>query len=137
MLVHVPIPIDALEQTAGVWAPFLESIAQRTRQSIEQILVQIQDGSVHLHVAWEPDEQKAYALAGTRILLEGDDKVGQIIWLTGMERGKWLALFPEFEKYHREHLGCVGMSAIARRGWVKELKAGGYRVSHVLAEKRF
>lgn len=138
MLVHVPIPLDVLNSTQmkALWEPFIPSIVQRTRQSTEQVLKQIKDGSVELHLVWDNEEQKAHALAGTRIFLQGDDKVGQIIWATGFDREKWFSLISDLERYHKEHHGCIEMTAIARPGWKRDLQQHGYRVSHVLVEKR-
>ena len=136
MLVHVPIPREALDQTKGIWAPFIPSIVKRTKQDLAQVLTQIYEGAVQLHLVWNDEEKKAYALAGTRIILQGNDRVGQIIWTTGMERAKWISLLDDLERYHKEHLGCVEMQAIARPGWKRELQQRGYRMSHVLVEKR-
>lgn len=133
--VLVPIPLDGLDRSKGHWFPFIESIVQKSRQSHDQVLAQIYAGEVELLLAWEPDEQKAYALSGTRILLQGADKVGQIIWATGMDRKRWFPLIDEIERYHKEHHGCIKMMTINRPGWTPELKKRGYRVTHILAEK--
>lgn len=114
----------------------MEGAARASRQNIKRLLESIYDGSTHLHIAWDVDEQKVYALAGSRIVLDGDDHVGEIVWLTGLERAKWLPLFDDFERYHKEYLGCVGMQARVRRGWLKDMKQHGYRVTRILVEKR-
>lgn len=134
-LVHVPVPADALEQTVGVWYPFIEKLAQRTRQHVQQLLEEIRSGTVSLHIAWEPEERKAYALLGLRVLLRGDDRVAEIWWMTGMQRERWLGLWPELERYCKEHLGCVSIKAAPRPGWSKEMKARGYRCTHIVFEK--
>jgi hypothetical protein len=134
-LVHVPIPYAALEQTAHVWTPFIEKVIQRTGESMEQLLDVIRSGEIALHLVWEPEAQKAHALAGVRIVLRGADKVGELMWLVGENRKQWLHLFADFEKFHKEHLGCVAFRARPRRGWVNDLKPLGYRVTAFLVEK--
>jgi hypothetical protein len=136
-LVLVPIPSDALERTAPVWLPFVERIAQRSRNSLAECLTQIRSGEVHIHLAWEPATREAHALAGTRILKRGGDRVGELVWATGSGRRHWLPLIDDLERYHRAHLGCVGMNAVARKGWSRDLKAKGYRITHLVFEKDF
>lgn len=135
---HVPIPTDrkSLEETAPFWQPFIASIVQKTKQSEAQVLDQIVKGEVALHLAYEPDENKAYALAGVTIFLQGEDRVARFMWMTGFSRQMWTDLLPSFETYHKEHLGCVEMRALCRPGWKNELKKQGYRVTHLLMEKR-
>jgi hypothetical protein len=134
-LVHVPIPYAALEQTAHVWTPFIEKVIQRTGDTLEQALSVIRSGDIALHLVWEPEAQRAHALGGVRIVIRGDDKIAELIWIVGENRKQWLPLFAEFEKYHKEHLGCVAMRARARRGWVNDLKPLGYRTVSFLVEK--
>ena len=137
MLVLVPVPTCALQATAAIWLPFVERIAQRTRQNLENLVGQILSNEVQVHLAWEPETQTAHALAGTRIVVRGDARLGEIVWTTGMGRRRWLPLLADLEAYHREHLGCAGMIAVARPGWSKELRARGYRLTHVMMEKDF
>ena len=136
-LVLVPIPCRDLARTAPVWLPFVERIAERTRNSVAELLTQIRCGEVHLHLAWDPATRAAHALAGTRILRRGGQRVGELVWATGSGRRHWLPLIDDLERYHREHLGCVGMNAVARKGWTRDLEARGYRVTHLVFEKDF
>jgi len=34
---------------------------------------------VHIHTAWDPATRRAHALAGNRILLRGDERVGECV----------------------------------------------------------
>ena len=136
-LVLVPIPSCELERTAPVWLPFVQRIAQRTRNSLAELVAQIRCGEVHIHLAWDPAAGKAHALAGTRILLRDGERVGELVWTTGSGRRHWLPLIDDLERYHREHLGCVGMHAVARKGWTRELVRRGYRITHLVFEKDF
>lgn len=137
MIVLVPIPTDLLGPWQNVWFPFLEQIAQRSRNSIPELMGHIVSNEIHIHLAWEPETKTAHALAGTRIILRGGNRVGELVWATGSGRKHWLPLLADLESYHRDHLGCVGMNAIARRGWLKDLRARGYRITHLTFEKDF
>jgi hypothetical protein len=92
-------------------------------------------GETEIHLAWDHDERKAHALAGTQIVLRGEDRVGVIRWLTGAKRDLWLPLFAELENYMRERHGVVGMKTDARPGWKKTLQSNGYRLTHIVMEK--
>lgn len=138
MSIHlVPIPLDALDGTAGTWLPFLEAIAKRTRGHVAHLIEMVRSGEVQLHIAWDAEDKTAKALAGTRIVLRGDDRIGEFVWMSGSGRQHWLPLFDDLERYHRDHLGCAGFRAIARPGWSPFLKSKGYRVTHVTLEKDF
>jgi hypothetical protein len=134
-LVHVPIPISALEQTAHAWLPFVERVIKKTGDSLEQAISIIRSGEVALHLVWEPEAQKAHALVGVRIFIRTTGKVAEMLWMVGDNRKQWLPMLDEFEKYHKEHLGCVAMSAITRRGMLSELKPRGYRTTRFVVEK--
>jgi len=136
-LVLVPVPSESVKGTAEMWLPFVQRIAERTRQHVNDLVAQIVANEVQLHLVWEPKTQTAHALAGTRIIRRGHDRIGEILWTTGIGRRRWLPLLADLETYHRDHLGCAGMTATARPGWSRELKAQGYRLTHVVMEKEF
>lgn len=134
--VIVPIPTSDLEGTAVHWLPFVQSIADRAGCHLDQLVTDIVSDRVHLILAWEPNEQKALALCGVRIIERGNDRIGEIVWATGSGREHWFPLIDEIERYHKEHLNCSGMKAVARLGWKKELQRRGYRATHIVMEKR-
>ena len=136
-LVHVPLAYGELEGTAPIWMPFLERIARRSRNSIAELAGQVARGEIALHLAWDAEAKQALALAGCRVFLRGGKRVAELVWCTGAGRHLWLPLLDDIERYHREHLGCVGMNAVARRGWLRELKRRGYRPTHIVMEKSF
>src|SRR5262249_56691333 len=72
-LVLVPIPAQSVKGTAHVWLPFVQKIAGRTRQHVNDLVAQIVANEVQLHLVWDPDTRTAHALAGTRILRRGHD----------------------------------------------------------------
>src|SRR5262249_52473075 len=136
-LVLVPVPSEELARTAPLWLPFVARIAGRTRNSVPELVSQIRSGEVHIHLAWDPAARRAHALAGTRILLRGGERVGELVWATGSGRRHWLPLLDDLERYHADELGCVGMNAVARKGWSRDLARRGYRVTHLVLEKDF
>ena len=131
----VPIPSSALEGTEPEWMPFVTAIARRIRCHPEQLRQQVLSNAVHVILIWDNEAKKSVFLIGTQITLRGDDRIGELVWATGSLDG--FALFDELERYHREHLGCAGMKAVARPGWSRLLKGKGYRVTHVVMEKDF
>jgi hypothetical protein len=132
-LALVPIPRNNLEQTGHIWAPFIEGISKRTGCPTWQHMSEIYSGAVEIMLAYDGDT--AHALAGVRYLRRGSLVDGVIIWCTGANRKRWFPLIDEIEKYLREHKGCAKVTAIARPGWTRPLKARGYRVTHIQFEK--
>ena len=136
-LVHVPIPREHVVGTALTWLPFIERIAKRTRCSVVEHVAEIERGDVLLHLAWEPEEKQAYALAGTRIFLRAGKPFARIVWLWGRARQHWQPLLPVLEQYHCDTLGCVGMAIDAPPYWQRALESEGYRTTHHIMEKDF
>ena len=136
-LILASLPSSAVEETAPIWLPFVEQIAKRNGEHLDRLIHQIMSDEVQLHLAWDPGARVAHALAGTRIILCGDKRRGELIWTTGLARGRWLPLLADLETYHRDQLGCAGMTAVCRPGWRRDLRAQGYRVTHLIMEKDF
>jgi len=138
MLVLVPIPYSHVDKTRNVWLPFVDKIAQRSGVDAADVIVPIEHGDVHIHLAWEPVQKRAHAACGTRVRLRAGHRIAELEWATGSERKHWLPLLEQLEKYHRETLQCVGIRApFARIGWARDLKERGYRVTHCILEKDF
>lgn len=133
----VPIPQSNVVASSPIWGPFVERIAGRMRDHPENLFRQVLSGEVHILIAWDEAEHSAIALCGTRIVVRGDERVAEVVWLTGRGRETWLPLFPEMERYFREHQLCAGMKALARPGWTNDLEAAGYKRTHILFEKDF
>lgn len=134
-MILVPIPQDHLRGTAHEWLPFVEKIAQRTRCPVDQLVTEALTGLVHLVLIWDAQEKKAYALIGLRVMMRGEDRIAEWIWMSGRGRERWQSLLPDLERYVKEHMGCVAIRAIARKGWSKVLT--GYRLTHVVLEREF
>ena len=126
------IPLDAHEATAHLWLPFLPRIAQRTHESVVDLLGQIARREVRLLLVMDGD--KAKALVGVRIHQQNGKSIGDMIWLAGFDREQWQSLLPEFEQMLRD-AGCVICRPICRPGWSRYLKKNGYSLKHVIMEK--
>jgi len=132
----VPIPItpEWLSKTIHLWFPFLEHISKRSKEPIRSLGQQIVRGDIQLALAWDEGEQKAYGLFGLCFTMRGDDKIGEVRWLTGHDMKRWLGLLPELEQYFRD-CGCVVVRPICRPGWSRMIRGKGYKITHYTMEK--
>jgi hypothetical protein len=128
----VAIPLNEHEAWAPHWLPFLPRIAQRTHESIADLVGQIARREVRLLLVMDGD--KAKALVGVRIHQQNGKSIGDMIWLAGFDREQWQNLLPEFEQMLRD-AGCVICRPICRPGWSRYLKKNGYSLKHVIMEK--
>ena len=128
----VAVPLNEHEAWAHLWLPFLPRIAQRTHESLVDLLGQIQRREVRLVLIM--DDGKAHALIGVRIHQQNGKSIGDLIWAAGFSRDQWQQLLPELEQLLRD-AGCVMCRPIARPGWSRYLKQHGYHLKHVIMEK--
>jgi hypothetical protein len=116
------------------WSRFLPGVAKRSRDTVAVLLDEVLRGQTQIHLIVNADDE-AVALVGTQLTQSSQGMVGNLVWLTGTGHRDWDGLFPELERYLKEHLGCVAIRAECRPGWSKHLKAHGYRLTHVVMEK--
>jgi len=126
------IPLDQHEAWAHLWIPFLPRIAQRSHESVADLLGQIVRREVRLVLVM--DGEMARALVGVRVHQMGGASYGDMIWLAGFDREQWQELLPQFEQMLRD-AGCAMCRTICRPGWSRFLKPRGYRLRHVIMEK--
>ena len=124
------IPLTEHEAWAHHWLPFLPRIAQRTHESVVDLLGQIRRREVRLVL----DGEKARALIGVRVHQQNGKSIGDLIWAAGFSREQWQQLLPELEQMLRD-AGCVMCRPIARPGWSRYLKTQGYQMKHIIMEK--
>ena len=132
----VPIPYDKLMATAHVWAPHVTKIAEVQRCFPEQRFTEVFSGEVGLMIVRKAGEIEPIALLGWRNLKRGNDRIAELIWLTGKDSKEWVHLYPVLEQHFRE-CGFAGMATRHRPGWSKFLRNNGYKITHVEAEKDF
>ena len=128
----VAIPLDQHEAMAPLWSPFLPRIAQRSHESVADLIGQIARREVRLLLVMDGD--KAQALIGVRIHPMDGKMYGDMILLAGFGREQWQELLPQVEQMLRD-AGCVMCRPICRPGWSRFLKTRGYRLRHVTMEK--
>jgi hypothetical protein len=82
------------------------------------------------------------ALMGVSIVKGDDDeRIAELVWMTGRRRDTWTHLIEDLETYLRDHLQCVMVRAIARPGWRRFLVQHGYKQvredpdKHIVLEK--
>jgi hypothetical protein len=138
MFMHfVPVPpnLETLRKTAHAWLPFLPDISKRSKEPVEQLIDYIIRRDVEIGFAWDEEKKEATALAGLQFKQQGNDKVGEILWVTGRGAKEWQHLISEIEGYLK-HLGCTICRPLCRPGWSRLLKQRGYRVTHYVMERR-
>ena len=128
----VAIPLNAHEQWAQYWLPFLPRIARRSHESIADLFGQIIRREVRLVLVMDGD--KAQALVGVSLRQMDGKSYGDMIWLAGFGRKEWQDLLPQFEQMLRD-AGCVMCRPICRPGWSRFLTQQGYRLKHIIMEK--
>lgn len=136
-MILVPIPTPDVGKAAPIIDTFLPSIARRGRVPVAMLWDELRNGETQAHVVWDAKNKQAAALIGTRIVLRGERRLGELSWCTGAARGQWFELITQLETYMRDHLQCEGIKAVCRPGWSKELKGKGYRLTHLIMEKDF
>lgn len=134
-VIHLPIPTAYAPQTAGVWLPFVERIVKRSRNSIPEMVHMIGQGDLLLHLAWETETKTPHALALTRVILRGGNRVAEFCFHWGKARTKWEHLLPVMEQYHKETLGCTAINIQSPLYWKRALEKCGYRLTHHIMEK--
>lgn len=131
----VPIPQSNVAASASIWGPFVERIALNIGVPSAGIIHDAVAGRLILIVIWDEEAQEPVALIGCAVVPFGDKQVGEVRYLTGKGRERWVHLLPELERYLIEHQGCSRIRMIHRPGWKKTLEAGGYNTTHMVSEK--
>jgi hypothetical protein len=125
---------ESLKASFPLWAPFLPSIAQHTKQSVKGLIAQVAKREVRLTLVWDDETNKAAALVGVRFHMREADLIAEIVWTAGHDHKAWIHLLPELEAMLRQ-AGAVECRPICRPGWRKVLEAHGYRLTHLQMEK--
>ena len=88
------------------------------------------DGSALVWIVWNGEKIKAAAV--TELSCANGERFCTIVACGGSDRGQWLPLISELERYAKAE-GCKAMRIFGRRGWSKLLP--DYKTSRVLLEK--
>jgi len=122
-----------LRRLAPHWLPFLPRIADRTDETIEELLDAIRDNRIGLGIVW--DGSRAHALVGYMLRPAGRELIGEVHWITGWGTKRWRELLPELEQFLKDYHHCTIIKPICRPGWKPFLKQHGYKQTHVMMEK--
>lgn len=134
----VPLPAQYLPDTWEHWSPWISKICERSKDDLADVVRDLRDGRKQVHLLWDPEEEMCRGILGTELLVHSTsgEKTCHLIWATGPGiKTDWASLLQQIQDYAREHLGCSRFKATARLGWKSLLRRGGFRFSHVIAEK--
>jgi len=139
--IPIPTPLKGqlIEQTEvwktrNAWGAFIPRIADRSDETVEELLYLVFSGQVQIGVIFD-DDDKPRALIGMIFRQLGRELVGELRWATGFGVKDWQHLLPEVERYMKEKVGCTISKPVCRAGWKPLLKAHGYKQTHVVMEK--
>ncbi len=135
MIRFVPIPLGNVRDIENLWMPFLELQASRMGENVSVMARQVESGEVGIAFAWDDEAKEAIAMIGWRVILQGNTRVGEILWLAGAEMDLWLDLMPRGEEFMREHQRCQKIRAYGRKGWERVMKPFGYAPAAVVLER--
>ena len=133
-LVPVPTTKEYVDAYEHHWMPLLPMISKRSKEPVAELAAQIRSLRTQVLLAFD-DDNKAVALAGVQYKPRGNDMIGELIWCTGHKRTDWQHLVAEIERYLKD-MNCVECRPICRLGWSRQLKQRGYKITHLVMEKR-
>jgi hypothetical protein len=134
-LISQPIKETEVWKTREAWLPFMPRIADRSDETVDELIDHVISGRVHIGVVLDVEKREPRALIGMIISNEGREKIGQVRWATGFGTKDWQHLLPELETYLKEKVGCTIIKPYCRPGWKPFLKKHGYKQTHVIMEK--
>ena len=134
-LVPIPTTAEHVQGSAKHWVQFLPAIAKRSKEPVEELMLKVLNHEVQVILIWDDEAKEALALLGVQYRLRDNARIGELVWLTGVAREAWQHLLSDLEKY-LQHVGCVECRPLCRPGWSKLLKQHGYRMTHVVMEKK-
>src|SRR5262245_32622267 len=125
----VPIPTTekALRDSSQHWLPFLPRIADRSDETLDELIDLVISGRMQIGLIWDEESKTARALIGLQTRKAGRELIGELHWTTGFGAKDWWHLLGEVEAYLRDHLKCTLIKPICRPGWKPLLKAHGYK----------
>jgi hypothetical protein len=140
----VPIPTPrsdesiretAIYKSSHVWLPFIPRIADRSDETMDDLIDLVVRGEIQIGIIWDEDKREARALLGIIYRKLGRELVAELRWATGFGARDWQHLLGEVERYVKEHVGCTILKPICRPGWKPLLKRHGFKQTHVVMEK--
>lgn len=103
-------------------------------QSSEDIRRHIERGTMHLWLAWADSEPKPRGVWITEVVESVRGRLCNIVVLAGDKFETWRPLEAYLAEWAREN-GCVRLTLVGRKGWVRRLRAGGWLEAQVTLER--
>jgi len=133
--VAIPTTEQALRKYQAHWLPFLPKIAERSNETIDDLLDLVITFRMQIGVIWDDERREARALIGLQYRKAGPQLIGEVHWVTGFGAKEWQHCLEEIEQYLKDHVRCTIIKPICRPGWKPLLKSHGYRMTHLMMEK--
>lgn len=100
--------------------------------SPEHIREHLDRGSMQLWLVWD---QKPVGVCVTELIESVRGRSCTLVIVAGERWSTWAHLLGEVERWAWEDWGCVRLTLIGRKGWVRRLAGDGWRETAVTVEK--
>ena len=104
-------------------------------QSPDDIRGHIERGTMQLWLAWADGEARPQGVWVTELLVSARGKLCNIVVLAGRAFERWHGLEAYLIEWARGQ-GCVRLSLVGRRGWLRRLKGTGWGEAAVVMERQ-
>lgn len=104
-------------------------------ENVSEMARQIDAGEVHVGFAWDVENREALGMIGWRVIQQGYQRVGEILWLAGSDMDLWLPLMPEGIRFMKEHQRCDKIRAYSRKGWERVMSQFGFKQTAIILER--
>lgn len=91
----------------------------RADQTPEEVKSQLQRGGMQLWLAWD---KRPHGICITEVLESARGRTCNLVIVAGEGFASWRHLETEIERWAREHWGCVRLTLVGRKGWIRHLK---------------
>jgi hypothetical protein len=97
----------------------------RADQSPEEVRRHLERGTMQLWLAWDDGEPRPRGVWITEVLESARGRFCNIVVLAGNKFETWRGLEAFLAEWAREY-GCVRLTMVGRKGWVRRLRSAGW-----------
>jgi hypothetical protein len=119
-----PMPLWSVHE---VWVSREAQIAKALRDTYHQST----DELLHMCLADHAQLWAGKLFTAVTVVKEGEPRILQIVALAGQDRGVWLGELVESWREFARETGCKIMLATGRKGWKRDFKLYGFRVTKI------
>ena len=134
--VHMKAVFVQPNKIARVWPlvePWVKAALMRASDlSPDQVREHLERGTMQLWLAW--GQKRAFGICITELVESVRGLCCNIVAIAGEKFDTWAHLEQDVQTWATEW-GCVRMSLIGRKGWVRKLAKSGWRQRSVVMEK--